>query len=160
MFGADASTFAAVFIGLYAAHEVGDHWIQTDHQTRDKGAEGWAGRLACARHVGTLTGVKALALGLAYGVLNLHLHPLALVAALLVDAASHYWADRRFTLARFVEWLGRTVIPGKGDFYRMGSPREGHDDALHLGTGAYALDQSWHIGWLFIAALIACLGIA
>jgi hypothetical protein len=93
-------------------------------------------------------------------VLTLHIHPGALVAALLVDAVSHYWADRRFTLARFVEWLGRTAIPGKGDFYRMGSPREGHDDALHLGTGAYALDQSWHIGWLFIAALIACLGIA
>jgi hypothetical protein len=87
-------------------------------------------------------------------VLNLHLHPVALVAALLVDAVSHYWADRRVTLARLAERIG------KGEFYRLGAPREGHDDAPHLGTGAYALDQSWHIAWLFIAALIACLGIA
>jgi hypothetical protein len=36
----------------------------------------------------------------------------------------------------------------------MGIPRPGTDDAAHLGTGAYALDQSWHVGWLFIAALI------
>lgn len=22
-----------------------------------------------------------------------------------------------------------------------------------LGTGAYALDQSWHVGWLFVSAI-------
>lgn len=154
MFGAEASTFATVFISLYAAHEVGDHWVQTGRQTCRKGASGWAGRLACARHVGTLTGVKAVALGLAYGVLDIHPHPVALVAALLVDAVSHFWADRRLTLARLAERIG------KGEFYRLGAPREGHDDVPHLGTGAYALDQSWHVGWLFIAALIACVGVA
>ena len=160
MFGADPSTFAPVFIALYAAHEVGDHWIQTDHQACHKGATGWAGRLACARHVGTLTGVKALALGLTWAVLGVHVNPFALVVALATDAISHYWADRRVTLARLADWLGHTLVPGKGDFYRMGAPRPGHDDAPHLGTGAYALDQSWHIGWLFIAALIACVGVA
>jgi hypothetical protein len=154
MFGADASTFTAVFIGLYAAHEVGDHWVQTRHQACHKGAAGWSGRLACARHVGMLSGVKAVTLGMASTVLGVHLRPTALVAALLVDAVSHYWADRRSTLARLANLIG------KGEFYRLGAPREGHDDAPHLGTGAYALDQSWHIGWLFIAALIACLGVA
>ncbi|MEU0516669.1 hypothetical protein [Streptosporangium sp. NPDC006007] len=43
---------------------------------------------------------------------------------------------------------------GKGDFHRLGAPRPGTTDAPHLGTGAYALDQSWHIGWLFVSALI------
>jgi hypothetical protein len=47
---------------------------------------------------------------------------------------------------------------GKGEFYWMGSPRPGHDDAPHPGTGADALDQSWHVGWLFVAALIATIG--
>lgn len=154
MLGADAPTFAVVFIGLYAAHEVGDHWVQTPHQACHKGTVGWSGRLACARHVGTLTGLKAVTLGLAGVVLDIHLHPVALAVALLVDAVSHFWADRRVTLARLAERIG------KGEFYRLGAPREGHDDAPHLGTGAYALDQSWHVGWLFAAALIACLGVA
>ncbi len=36
----------------------------------------------------------------------------------------------------------------------MGQPREGHDDAPHLGTGAYVLDQSFHHLFLFVAALL------
>jgi hypothetical protein len=47
-----------------------------------------------------------------------------------------------------------TVIPGKGEFWHLGAPRPGHDDNPCLGTGAYALDQSWHIAWLFISALV------
>jgi hypothetical protein len=52
------------------------------------------------------------------------------------------------------EWLGATIVPGKGEFYRLGAPRRGRDDNPTLGTGAYALDQAWHVGWLFISALI------
>ncbi|GII89466.1 hypothetical protein Ssi03_74560 [Sphaerisporangium siamense] len=142
------ATFAAVFAALYAAHSFGDHWVQTHAQACIKGTPGRTGRLACARHVATLTATKAaflLALELATGA---RLHPAAVLAGLAVDAASHYWADRRTTLAALAERIG------KGDFYRLGAPRPGRDDAPHLGTGAYALDQSWHIGWLFITALI------
>ncbi|MGH3921845.1 MAG: hypothetical protein ACRDTT_03035 [Pseudonocardiaceae bacterium] len=42
----------------------------------------------------------------------------------------------------------------KGDFYRLGVPRNGRDDNPSLGTGAYMLDQSWHYGWLGVAALV------
>jgi hypothetical protein len=150
-----AGAFAAVFAALYAAHEVGDHWIQTPRQASGKGAAGWAGRWPCARHVAVLAAVKAAALGAMVTVTGLHLRPVAVVAALAADGASHYWADRRVTLQRLAAWLGRTLIPGKGEFWHLGAPRPGHDDAPHLGTGAYALDQSWHIGWLFTAALIA-----
>jgi hypothetical protein len=140
------------FVALYAAHEVGDHWIQTGAQAMAKGLPDRTGRLACARHVATLAAVKAAAIAAVAVTLGLPVNPLAAVAALAVDAVSHYWADRRVTLASFAARLG------KGEFYRMGSPRPGHDDAPHLGTGAYALDQSWHIGWLFVAALVASIG--
>ncbi|MFF5111585.1 DUF3307 domain-containing protein [Streptosporangium sp. NPDC000509] len=142
------ATLAAVFVALYAAHSVGDHWVQTHHQACAKGAPTVAGRLACLRHVATLTLTKAAALAALALVADLTLHPITLLTGLIVDALSHYWADRRVTLAALAERLG------KGDFYHLGAPRPDTADAPHLGTGAYALDQSWHIGFLFIAALI------
>lgn len=144
----DLAAFAAVFAALFAAHSVGDHWVQTHHQACAKGAPTAAGRLACLRHVATLTATKAAALAALALATGLAFSPLALIAGLAVDALSHYWADRRTTLAALAESIG------KGDFYRLGAPREGRDDAPHLGTGAYALDQSWHIGFLFAAALV------
>lgn len=69
-------------------------------------------------------------------------------------SASHYAADRRRPLLSLARWLGATVVPGKDGFWHLGVPRPGRDDNPCLGTGAYALDQSWHIGWLFITALI------
>ncbi|MEV8635845.1 transcriptional regulator [Streptosporangium sp. NPDC051023] len=142
------AAFAAVFAALFAAHSVGDHWVQTHTQALGKGAPTTAGRLACLRHVATLTATKAAALAALALIAGLTVLPLPLLAGLGVDALSHYWADRRTTLARLAERIG------KRGFYQLGAPRPGHDDAPHLGTGAYALDQSWHIGWLFITALI------
>jgi hypothetical protein len=73
------------------------------------------------------------------------------VAGQLVSAVTHYWADRRTTLARLADALG------KGGYYRLGAPRPGRDDNLSLGTGAYALDQSWHWLWLGVAATVTAL---
>ena len=153
-----AAVFSAVFAALYAAHEIGDHWIQTHPQAAGKARPGWAGRMACARHVASLAAVKAAAVAVVVYVLGVPVSPFAVAGGLTADAVSHYWADRGTTLAAFAGWLGRTLVPGKGEFYRRGAPRPGHDDAPHLGTGAYALDQSWHIGWLFVAALVASIG--
>ncbi|QXJ25983.1 DUF3307 domain-containing protein [Actinomadura graeca] len=149
MFHADATAFAAAFAVLYAVHEVGDHWIQTDYQAITKGRPDWAGRLACAGHVVVLALVKASMVGLVAVVLALPLKPCAVIMSLAVDAVSHYWADRRRTLAALAERLG------KGNFARLG-------DGLvaPAGTGAYALDQSWHVGWLLVAALGCCVGAA
>lgn len=151
---ANAATFAAVFVSLYAAHQVGDHWLQTHHQATVKAARGWVGQLADARHVATLTGCKLAFLAPAWLVLGLQLGPVQLAAGLAVDAVSHWWADRRHTLQRLAELAERIGIGGKATFYHLGTPRPGRDDLPTLGTGAYALDQSWHIGWLFVAALI------
>ncbi|MBF6511076.1 DUF3307 domain-containing protein [Nocardia farcinica] len=146
-----AVTFAAVLPSLLVAHHVADHWVQTSHQAANKGERGWAGRWACFRHVASYTLVTGLAVGLVWMVLGLPITVGGFVAGQLVSAVTHYWADRRFTLSRLAELLG------SGEFYRLGAPRTGHDDTPSLGTGAYALDQSWHWLWLFVAALITAL---
>jgi type IV secretory pathway VirB2 component (pilin) len=145
----DPATFAVVAFVLYVAHDVGDHWIQTDHQAQAKAAPGWAGRLADVRHVATLTLTQLLAVIAVTAALGIQLRAEGLATGLAVNAASHYWADRRTTLARLAE-----IIPGKSRFYRLGQPRPERDDNPSLGTGAYALDQSWHLAWLIPAALL------
>lgn len=146
-----AAVFAAVFAALYAAHMVGDHWVQTGGQAAGKGARTAAGRRACTAHVLTLVFTKYVFLAVTAVVLNLHLSGLAVLAGLTVDAVSHWWADRRYTFAALAALAARL---GKAGFYALGQPRAGRDDNPSLGTGAYALDQSWHICWLFVAALL------
>ncbi|MEE1806941.1 transcriptional regulator [Streptomyces sp. BE133] len=151
----DAATFAAVFVALFVAHSVGDHWVQTSCQSAHKGLPGWTGRLAGARHVATLTATKLALLAPVALLLGLHLSVLGLVAGLGVDALTHWWADRRTTLA----WLAR--VTGKAEFYSLGTAAhpahpvtaEGKPAAT-LGTGAYALDQSFHHLWLLIASVL------
>jgi hypothetical protein len=140
---------AAVFAALYTAHTIGDHWVQTHHQAQCKAAAGWAGRWADTKHILTLTATKLVALAALFLTTGLRPSLWQLAAALSVDALSHWWADRRTTLTALADRVG------KGEFYRLGAPRTGYDDNPSIGTGAYALDQSWHIGWLFITALIA-----
>ncbi|MGW9172936.1 transcriptional regulator [Streptomyces decoyicus] len=149
------ATFAAVFIALYVAHSVGDHWVQSSCQAADKGKPGWTGRLAGARHVATLTATKLVLLALVAALLGLHLSAVGLVAGMGVDALTHWWADRRSTLA----WLAK--VTGKAEFYSLGTgAHPAHPvtatggPAAHLGTGAYALDQSFHHLWLLVAALL------
>lgn len=149
------ATFAAVFVALYIAHTVGDHWVQSSCQAAHKGLPGWAGRLACGRHVLGLTITKGLVLAPVALVLHLPVTALGLVLGLGIDAATHYWADRRTTLAKLAK------LCGKGEFLSLGTPAHPAHPvttegtyAPTLGTGAYALDQSWHMLWLGVAALL------
>lgn len=144
---ADPTVFAAVFVALYAAHEVGDHWVQTHRQACGKGAPTWRGRWLCAGHVASLTATKAAAVAVVAVATGLSLSPVAAAVALLLDAVSHYVIDRRAPLQALATRLG------KADFAALGDP-----SAAPVGTGAYALDQSWHIGWLLIAALVMSIG--
>jgi hypothetical protein len=160
-----ALVFAAAFAALYAGHMVGDHWPSTHTGAMRKGltkdqalAAGLhrhAGPRACAVHVATYTATAALFLAAAAWRTGLPLDPRRTGLALAVSALSHYWADRRRTL----RWLCRTLdrfFPAlcKEAFYDLGAPRPGRDDNPTLGTGAYALDQSFHVLFLFIAALV------
>jgi hypothetical protein len=149
-----AAVLSTSFVALFAAHQVGDHWLQTPTQALTKGGAGWAARTACARHVAVLLAVKTAALMAAFAVAGLPVRPAWWAAGLGLDAVSHYWADRRSTLRALAAAFG----PGKAAFFDLGAPRPGHDDNPSLGTGAYALDQSWHIGFLFLAALVIAAG--
>lgn len=187
---------AASFAALYAAHHVGDYWVQTDHQAAHKGDAGWAGRLACLRHVATYVLTQGLALAMLAGATGWALPMWPALAALGVSGVTHYLADRRGHGLMFavVRWL--EPIAGKASFMKLGVPRppvelelwgpcptcEGRGtsydestggkcwdcraggllpshvvlkDLPSLGTGSWALDQSWHI-WLgcFVPALI------
>lgn len=172
-----AVTFAVVLPTLLVAHHVADHWVQTDWQARNKGRRDSAGREACLRHVCFYTMTTILFVGAVWLLFDLPISPAGFLIGQLVSAVTHYWADRRGTLERLCERLG------KGDFYRLGQPRvlaavvgDGDDpdgptvqllqagcddpagwDNPSLGTGAYALDQSWHWAWLFVAALLTAL---
>lgn len=171
----DPAAFAAVFLFLYVAHGIADHYLQTGRQAADKSKSGWPGRKACAEHVEVYTLCASAFVVAAVYLFNLDVGLWGLLAGQAISAATHYWADRRFTLERFCDRIG------KGDFYRLGRPRDArawtrlnageHDGDEHdvdlyipgvdgptswdnptLGTGAYALDQWWHIGWLLVAA--------
>jgi hypothetical protein len=143
-----AGILGAVFAALFVGHVVGDHWAQSPGQADVKSEPGWTGCLACAWHVATLTATVTATLILTAIATGIHLGLVTTLSGLMVNALTHYWADRRFTLARLAEKAG------KGDFYRLGSPRWGQNDNPTAGTGAYALDQAWHVAWLFMAALI------
>lgn len=149
-----SATPGDIFAALFAAHHVGDYWAQTDTQACDKGLPGWRGRLACARHVASMTACKAGALGVLH-VTGRRVSWRRAAVTLAADAASHYWADRRTTLAGFADLLGATVVPGKGDFCRLGACRPGRDDNPCGATGAALLDQAFHIGCLWLAAVAA-----
>lgn len=139
--------YGALLATFGETHAFCDQVVQNSDDAVAKGKPGRAGRAACARHVASLTLTKAAALAVVVLVLGVAAHPVAVAVALAVDAVSHYWADRRTTL----QALARRV--GKAEFAQLG------DGAVApTGTGAYALDQSWHIGWLAVAALIASVG--
>lgn len=155
------ASMAAYGIALYAAHHVGDYWVQTDHQAAHKGDQGATGIRECSKHVGTYVLTQAVCVGITALALDLPLSFGHLLVAMLVSGVTHYLADRRefgimFKLAR--------LIPGKGRFLKLGVPREpitlsGSGRVLtdnpSLGTGGWALDQAWHIFWgVFVAALV------
>ncbi|MCR3746654.1 DUF3307 domain-containing protein [Lentzea californiensis] len=146
--GTAAVTFAVVLPALLVAHNLADHWVQTEHQAASKSQRGKAGHRACAAHVASYTAVTATVVAVLWVVFGLSISPVGFVVGQLVSALTHYWADRRSTLA----WLA--ALTGHKPLYALGAPRAGRDDNPSLGTGAYALDQSWHWSWLLAAALL------
>lgn len=142
-----AAHFAAVFAALWVAHQVADHWVQTDRQAAHKALPGWRGRLACTEHVATYTATALLALAPLVCLLGMTLPVAQVAAGLAVSAVTHWILDRRWLLV----WLADRT--GSKKFVRLGMPRPGRDDNPVLGTGANALDQSAHYLFLFVAAL-------
>lgn len=143
-----AAKLGAVFAALFAAHQVADHHVQRDRDAQAKGRPGIEGHAACARHVASYTATAVVALAAASRVTRTRLPLGRTLAGLTLSAVSHYVIDRREPLRRWAEWTGHA------GFYQLGAPRPGRDDNPSLGTGAYVLDQSAHVGFLYLAALI------
>jgi hypothetical protein len=146
--------FSATAIAFYAGHHVGDYWVQTDAQAKQKGEPGRIGRVACIEHVCTYVATQVALASVLFLIVGVGTpHWWGLWGAALVSGVTHYMADRRehglmLKLAR--------RLPGKAAFVDLGKPRAGSNDNPQLATGAWALDQSWHIFWgVFVAALIA-----
>lgn len=139
--------FAVAYGALTAAHHVADYWVQTHAQANAKGKPGNDGRKACATHVATYTITQGVVLAAADRYLGGGIRPGRMIAALALSAGTHYFADRRRPLERLAGALG------KSDFYAFGA-----SNPPHLGTGAVALDQAWHLGWTAIAAAVAAGG--
>jgi hypothetical protein len=133
-----AEAFSAVGVALYGVHAVADHWVQTHGQATRKGHRAPDGVRACLAHVATYTLVASLAVVLLWYLLGLPITPAGFIAGQVISAASHYWADRRFTLRALAARLG------KAEYYEAPG-------------GAYQLDQSWHLGWLVVVALVTAL---
>lgn len=144
----DAALLGALALPLFAAHNLADHPLQSSAWAAAKGGCDHEGRLACAKHVLVVVVLQAVAV---FGVVVLTdtaVSPAAVVLGLGFTAWSHYWFDRRFTAAGLYEAINKT------GFARLGTPRPDRDDAPHLGTGAYRMDQDWHILWLALSGLI------
>lgn len=137
--------FAAAFAAFYAAHHVGDYWVQHDDDAQHKGDAGWAGAKHCLVHVLTYVATQCGFLAL-LGLVGFAAPIWSGIAALVVSGVAHYAADRRehglmFKLAR--------LMPGKANFLRFAQGER------TLATGAWALDQSWHIATsVFVPALL------
>jgi hypothetical protein len=144
-----AAQFAATYAALTAAHEVADHWVQIDAQAMAKGERSTAGATACAKHVATYTATQAVALAAVQRATGMRLSWKRAALGLAISAATHYIADRQ------------------GGHWRDEKPRgivrlaatTGHAGWLQRDPNAgYLMDQSWHKGWIAVAALAAAGG--
>lgn len=144
-----AAKFAAVYAVLTVSHEFADHWVQIDAHATKKGKPGPEGARACAIHVATYTATQAVALYAANRYLRLGVRPAAAVTGLAVSALTHYAADRQGGNWRAEQPKGIVRL----------AAATGHAGWLKRDPNAgYLLDQSWHKGWIGIAAAIAAAG--
>ena len=144
----DAALLGALALPLFAAHNLADHPLQSSAWAAAKGQCTHEGRLACTKHVAVVVLLQAVAVLGVIVLTDTAVSPVAVVVGLAFTGWSHWWFDRRFTAAGLYQALGKT------SFAKLGTPRPGHDDAPHLGTGAYRMDQDWHILWLALSGLI------
>lgn len=144
-----AAQFAAVYAALTASHEVADHWVQIDEQAVRKGQPGRDGAIACLEHILTYTATQAAAVYAVQRATGMRLSLKRAALGLAVSAVTHYVADRQ------------------GGHWRDKAPRgvvrlaavTGHAGWLERDPGAgYLLDQSWHKGWIAVAAAVAAGG--
>ncbi|MFE9247233.1 DUF3307 domain-containing protein [Nocardiopsis sp. NPDC006938] len=152
-----AATFAATFVLYYIAHLIADHWCQRSEDAVGKQAPGWAGVRHCLSHTASVVLTTAVVLGVGMVLLGLRAPVDVVAASLLVVGVSHYLVDRGTPL----RWLARlTANEGYMDRVSVVRAPDQVPDTTGPGTGAFHLDQSWHVAWAGVGALIIALGAA
>lgn len=144
----DPVAFAVFAAAGYPAHLLADHPFQPSEWAANKGRPCGAGRTACTKHVAVVVAFQAAFVTILALATGLTPDPTAILSGLAFTAWSHYWMDRRFTAAGLYQTIG------KSGFASLGTPRPGRNDNPSLGTGAYRMDQDWHILWIMITSLI------
>lgn len=148
---------------LWAAHDLADHVVQTDHQAARK-ADSWP---AMAGHVGSYTAVQVGALAALSAVTRTRVSWPWAAAAVALSAGTHAFLDRRWPVRRALELTGS---PGFADprfvvrdsFAAAVRRHDTSDAAVDAAThpvplhGPYLADQALHHAVLaFCAALLA-----
>lgn len=151
-----AARFAALIATMHAAHNVGDHIVQTDDQAaRKMRPDGWG---ALAGHVASYHAVQLAALLVANRLLGLRLPAGRTAVALAVSAGTHALLDRRWPVRRLLEATGSSG-------FARGTYQLARDQFTHVQpvqavplNGPYLADQALHHAALWLAALIAASG--
>jgi len=168
----DPAVFGAVLAVLWAAHDVGDHVVQTDRQAVRKSWPGRDGAWALGGHVASYTVVQLVAVGALRWWAGVRPSWWRTVVAVAFSAGSHALLDRRWP----VVWVLRHT--GSADFACAQIPRQRvtftetavgyskrgmfpsvsysgyvpeHPLPLH---GPYLADQALHHGCLAVTAAI------
>lgn len=130
----DPLAFAALLSTLWAAHNLADHVIQTDHQATRK-TSSWS---AMAGHVGSYQVTQALAVELVRASAGLQLGRWSRLAGALFSGSTHAFIDRRWPVRVTLE------MTGSPKFAKMQTPI----------FGMYQADQALHHACLLVTALI------
>lgn len=149
-----AITAAVAFATMFAAHYLGDQWVQTAGQSCKKSldrpdANTLEAHWHCFKHVFSYTlGGFVLFLGAAAW-LNLPVRPGWLVAGLALNAGTHYLIDLRTPLMWIAKKMGKMGYVEHCQVVRPSGP-----ERVGPGTGAFHLDQAWHFIWMLPSALL------
>jgi hypothetical protein len=147
------ATFAAVYATLRAAHDLGDHVLQTSDQALGKAAtDGW-GR-AMAGHVGGYHAAQVAGLLAADRALGLSLRSSRVALALALSVGTHALLDRRWPVRRLLELTG-SAGPWAEGTHVAAEPGSTAPVPLH---GPYLADQALHHLVLWLVALVAASG--
>lgn len=158
-----AAVFGAVLAALWAAHDVGDHVVQTDHQAAHK-AKDWG---AMASHVG---GYHAVQVAVLAALRTVGVRPpwWRLAAGVALSAATHALLDRRWPVVAVLRRTGcsgfasSNVVRIQPGIVRPGAihgEQFAHIPEAPLPLhGPYLADQALHHACLLVAALVIASG--
>ncbi|BCJ55077.1 hypothetical protein Asp14428_65520 [Actinoplanes sp. NBRC 14428] len=132
-----AVVFAVAMATLVAAHQLGDHIVQTDVIADAKAAPGLDGWRHLLIHVGTYHATALVMLMATAVTLDVPLTVSGTAMGLGFSALTHGFLDRRWP----VRWVLQHT--GSADFAERMSPI----------CGMYLADQALHYGCLWVAAL-------